>query len=306
MALTCATDTKMLRAGSHPALGPLPAGFGHECAGRVVARGLGVAGVSLGERVVPGNSAPCDRCRTCRRGRPSLCAEPRFLTGAFAPLLLVPSRIVRRNLLRIPDGLAPEIAAMAEPLACAIRGVERSGAGRGDAAVVLGGGPQGVFLSWLLARRGCRVVLCDPHLERRERALAFGAASVAAPPDGSGALAELVELTAGGADVVMVAVGRAEAWRQAFDVVRPGGEVNLHGGCPPGGEIHLDAHRLHYDEVTVRGSFHHTPETLRAAMAILSAGEMPARALLDAPIGLADLARSLAAGGDKRPVDVLS
>lgn len=308
VALTCATDAKMLRAGRHPALGPLPAPFGHECVGHVVARGSGRDGPAIGERVVPANSAPCDECRSCRRGRPGSCLDPLYLTGAFAPLLRVPARIARRNLLRPPDDLAPELAAMAEPLACAVRALERADAREADTVLVLGGGPQGLFLTWLAARRGCRVILCDPHSERRERARRFGATAVAPPPTGAAARDEILSLTDGavGADVVFAAVGDPAAWEQAIDLVVPGGEVNLHGGCPPGATVTLDAGRLHYDEVRVRGSYHHSPSSLRVAVDHLAAGLIPVGDLLGPPITLDQLGATLAAGGDKRPVDVVS
>ena len=308
VALTCATDAKMMRIGAHPALGPLPAPLGHECAGRVVARGSGVSGPPLGTRVVPGNSAPCDTCRACRRGRPSLCADPLYLNGAYARYLRVPARIARRNLLRPPPRLDPALAALAEPLACAVSAAERCGADAADAVVVLGAGAQGLFFTWLLAQRGCRVIVCDPHRDRRERASLFGAAAVAPPPAGSeGRDAVLAHTPEGaGADVVVVAAGRTAAWEQALAIVRPGGDVHLHAGLPPGGQIPVDPHLLHYREVTLRGSYHHTPGALRAALAHLAAAELPAARLLGPPVGLDDLEATLTAGGDKRPVRVLS
>ena len=304
-ALTCATDAKMMRRGRHPALPLPPTPFGHEAAGAVDAVGPGVEGVRTGDRVVVANSAPCDVCFYCRRGRPGLCEDLVYLTGAFAERLRVPARIVARNLMPLPEGLPPEHGAMAEPLACAVRTAERSAAAPGDAVAVLGGGVQGQFLTALMAARGCAVTLCDPHAGRRERALRFGAAEVReAPRDAMAADRVRREMNGGrGADVVFEAVGRPEAWELAAALARPGGEVNFHGGCPSGTVVTLPTAPLHYQEVRVQGSYHHTPVTLRRALALLAEGAAPWAELLGAPIGLEEVPGLLAAGsGEKRPV----
>ena len=150
---------------------------------------------------------------------------------------------------------------MAEPLACALHTAGRCGAGPGDLVLVLGGGVQGQLLTGALAARGCRVHVADPHPERRERALRFGAAATHEAPRDDAAAAALRRALPGGrgAAAVVEAVGRPEAWRAAAALARPGGEVLLHGGCPPGGEVALPTGPLHYQELTLRGSYHHTP-----------------------------------------------
>jgi L-iditol 2-dehydrogenase len=304
-ALTCATDAKMMRAGAHPALGPLPAPFGHEAAGRVAAAGAGVRRPRPGDAVVVANSAPCGRCPGCREGRESLCESIVYLTGAFAELLRVPAPIVARNTLPLPSGLDPAIGAMAEPLACALHTADRCGARPGDVTLVLGGGVQGQLLAGALARRGCRVHVADPHPERRARALRFGAEAAHEAPRDDGAVAALRRTLPGGrgAAIVVEAVGRPEAWRVAAALARPGGEVTLHGGCPPGSEVTLPTGPLHYQELTLRGSYHHTPATVRAAVEVLAAAVLPFAELLGEPIGLAGVEDVLwREPGVKRPV----
>lgn len=305
VALTCATDAKMLRAGAHPALGPLPARFGHELAGTVVTAGPGLEWPPVGEAVVVANSAPCGECARCRGGRANLCEAMTYLTGAFAERLLVPAPIAARNTVARPAGLAPALAAMAEPLACAVHAAGRCRGEPGDSALVLGGGVQGQFLAGLLARRGWRVHLADPHPERRERALRFGAHAVhEAPSDGAGVAALRRAMPGGrGAGLVVEAVGRPETWRAAAALARPGGEVLLHGGCPPGSEVTLPTGPLHYEELALRGSYHHTPAAVRTAVELLAAAALPFRELLGEPVGLAEVAEVLAReGGAKRPV----
>jgi L-iditol 2-dehydrogenase len=304
-ALTCATDAKMLRQGTHPALPPPPAPFGHEAAGIVFAVGEGVRSVREGDAVVVANSAPCGVCPPCRRGRPSLCESIVYLSGAYAEYLRVPARIVARNMLPLPEGLAPERAAMVEPLACAVRGVERVEAGPGDEVVVLGGGIQGTLIAGLLASRGCVVTLCDPHPERRERGMRFGAAQVIDAPRSPAAIAAIRERHGDGRGpaAVIEAVGRPDAWEAAVAIARPGGEVLLYGGCAPGSTITLPTFPLHYGELAIRGSYHHTPEAVRLALGHLAAADMPFGDLLGAEVTLDEVPGVLRAGsGLKRPV----
>lgn len=304
-ALTCATDAKMLRQGTHPALPPPPAPFGHEAAGVVSAVGEGVTSVREGDAVVVANSAPCGGCPPCHGGRPSLCESIVYLSGAYAEYLRVPARIVARNMLSLPGGLSPERAAMVEPLACAVRGVERVEAGRGEEVVVLGGGIQGTLITGLLAMRGCAVTLCDPHDERRARGLRFGAVrAVDAPRDAAGISAVRHAHGDGrGPAAVVEAVGRPDAWEVAIAIVRPGGEVLLYGGCAPGTTVTVPTFPLHYGELTIRGSYHHTPDAVREALAHLAADNMPFGELLGAEVTLDEVPGILRAGsGLKRPV----
>jgi L-iditol 2-dehydrogenase len=88
---------------------------------------------------------------------------------------------------------------------------------------------------------------------------------------------ELVrQLTEGGrgADSVIEAVGRAITWEWALQMVRKGGTVNLFGGCPTGTEVKIDPATLHYSEITIKSTFHHTPQFMREAMDTIARGEI--------------------------------
>ena len=303
-AMTCATDAKMMRNGGHPALPPLPTPLGHEATGTVRAVGEGVTWPAVSDAVVIANSAPCGTCFYCERDRPSLCESLVYLWGTFAERITVPARIVAKNMLPRPSGLDPRIASMIEPLACAIRGVERSAAGDGDTVIVLGGGVQGMLITACLTQRGCRVVLCDPHADRRERALGFGASRVFdAPRDGTAARGLRAETPgARGADAVFEAVGRPAAWEMAVALARRGGEVNLYGGCAPGSMVTFPTGPLHYDELVLQGSYHHTPASVREALSLLEADAFPFHELVGETVGLVDVPTVLAESGRKRPV----
>ena len=304
-ALTCATDAKMMRSGAHPALGPLPAPLGHEVMGVVATVGAGVAWPRAGDRVVVANSAPCATCDVCRSGAPNLCPDIVFLTGAFAELLLVPAAIVARNTHPVPADVAPAVAAFAEPLACALHSVRRCGPAGGREVLVLGGGVQGQLVASLLAAEGDRVHLADPHADRRERAVRLGAIAVHEAPRDEEAVRSLAERFTGGrgADLVVEAVGRPQTWAIAVALARPGGDVLLHGGCPPGSMAELSTGRIHYSEITIRGSFHHTPDVFREALDRLADDQIATDEFLHPAICLEDVAATLTVSpGDKHPV----
>ena len=262
VALTDGTDAKAFQRGHPLLLETTPSPFGHEFCG---------VDVASGRRVVAANSAPCGECAPCRRGEETLCENLRpFLNGAYAEFLLVPERIAARNLLPVPPGLAPEVAALTEPLACCLHGVDRAEVEPGRTVAVLGPGPIGLMLCAAAKDAGASVVAVGGRAERRDLAQEFGAR----PGDGRGA------------DVVIEAVGTAEAWRDAVELVRPGGTVVFFGGR----EIAVDTFRLHYEELTLRGAFHHTPRHVRAALAFLASGAHPWERLVTHRVGLEGVA----------------
>jgi L-iditol 2-dehydrogenase len=262
VALTDGTDLKAYRRGHPVLLGPPPSPFGHEVCG---------IDVATGRRVVAANSAPCGTCRACARGQETLC-EHLFplLNGAYAERLLVPKRIARLNLLPVPPSLAPEVAAMTEPLACCLHGVEVAGVERGDTVAIVGLGAIGLMLCACVADAGGRPVGVGSREERRALAQAFGA--LAADPEG--------------ADVVIEAAGTVEAWERALVLVRPGGTVLAFGGLPRDARVTLDPYRIHYEEVRLVGAFHHTPRHVRAALAFLASAAYPFDRLVTHEVGL--------------------
>ena len=116
VALTCGTDLKVWKQGFHARMIKPPALFGHELAGVIEEQGRSVnGGVHKGMRVLPANSAPCNTCFFCRKGQPNLCEDLLFNNGAYAEYIRIPGRIVRQNMLEIPEGVSFVDAAMAEP-----------------------------------------------------------------------------------------------------------------------------------------------------------------------------------------------
>jgi L-iditol 2-dehydrogenase len=264
-ALTCGTDLKVFRRGYHAKMLTLNRLFGHEIAGTVVEVGEGVVGFGLGDRVIPLNSAPCDACFFCRNGQQNLCDDLLFNNGAYAEFIRVPARIVQKNALKLPDGMPFEHAALTEPLACVMRGLEESNAKAGQTVIVLGAGPIGLLFIHAASLMGMHVIAVVKRTDQVGTAKKFGAEQVVRLAD----VKDPIE-----------AVATPEAWQWATLMARKGGLVNLFGGPPAGTSVSFDTNLLHYSDLTLKASFHHTPATVRAAFALLCSGRFDCQAFI--------------------------
>ncbi len=290
-ALTCGTDLKTYRRGHPVMIKKTPALFGHEWAGTVEAVGEGVDSVRGGDRVVGANSAPCHSCFPCRMGRVNLCEDLQFLNGAYAEYIRVPARIVRQNLLPLPEHLSFAEAALVEPLACSLHGIERSGVRLGQTLCIFGAGPMGLLLTELAKRQGVRVIMVGKGQFRLTKAAEAGADEILDAAQGERVLAEVRRLTpeGRGADVTIEATGRPEVWEQAVEVTRKAGTVVLFGGCEPGTSFRVDTQRMHYEELMLIGVFHHTPRHIREALGLLEQGLVNTKVLLTHQMALSSL-----------------
>lgn len=277
-ALTCGTDVKVFQRGYHARMIVPPAVFGHELAGDVVAVGDEVSKFRPGQRVVAANSAPCGECFYCRRAKENLCEDLLFNNGAYAEYIRIPSRIVERNTYSLPDAIPYQDAALTEPLACVLRGFHETGVQAGDTVAVIGLGPIGLMFVRVAKLYGARVIAIGRRATQLARARAMGADECVTSPGDDSPGGAVREITGGrGADVVVEAVGRPEAWRTAVDLVRRGGTINFFGGCPQKTDLALDTNLLHYSEITIKASFHHTPAFIRQAVDLISLGEVTSR-----------------------------
>jgi L-iditol 2-dehydrogenase len=277
-ALTCGTDVKVFRRGYHARMIVPPALFGHELAGDIVATGDHVEDWRVGQRIVAANSAPCLKCFYCRKGQENLCEDLLFNNGAYAEYIRIPSRIVRRNMYEIPDHLDYRDAALIEPLACVLKGLEDTNVRPGDNVVVIGQGPIGLMFVRLARVYGTRVIAIGRRTSQLERALRMGAHDALLNSEPSEVVRQVKSLTGGyGADVVIEAVGKPETWELSVHLLRRGGTVNFFGGCPNDTRVNLETSLLHYSELTCLASFHHTPAYIRKSLDIVSRGDITAR-----------------------------
>jgi L-iditol 2-dehydrogenase len=291
-ALTCGTDLKVWKQGYHARMIVPPAIFGHEMAGVIEQAGEAVQDrFPLGMRVVAANSAPCNQCFFCLKEKANLCEDLVFNNGAYAEYAVIPGRILRENVMEIPSHLSFVDAAMVEPLACVLRGIDETGIQPGDTTVVLGCGPIGLTFTRILSRRGVRVIAVgkrSSQMKAAERLGAIATFDVSAIDNPSSAVRHLTYRQLG-ADSVIEAVGSPATWQWAMQMVRCGGTVNLFGGCPRGTKVEFEPAALHYSEITIKSSFHHTPRFIREALDTLARGEVSAADFVTGEIPLSGL-----------------
>jgi L-iditol 2-dehydrogenase len=290
VALTCGTDVKVFRRGYHARMIVPPAVFGHELAGDVVAVGEDVTRFQVGDRVVSANSAPCENCFFCRRNLQNLCEDLLFNNGAYAEYIRIPARIVERNTYRIPAHVGYQDAALSEPLACVLRGLEESSPHPGDTIAVIGLGPIGLMFVRLAKLLQLRVIAIGRRKTQLDRAAAMGADELISTEDLPMPVQHVRQLTHGrGVDIAIEAVGKPETWHWAVDMVRRGGTVNFFGGCPNDSKVSLDTALLHYSEITCKASFHHTPAYIQKALQFVVDGQITAQAFVNREEPLANL-----------------
>ena len=272
VALTCGTDLKVYQRGYHARMIVPPALFGHELAGVVEEVGPNVNWFRKGMRAVALNSAPCQMCFYCSKHQENLCEDLLFNNGAYAEYIRIPRRIVETNMLAIPQQVSFEEAAMVEPLACVLRGLHETGVEIGDTIAIIGGGPVGLMFVQAAKLSGCNVISVVKHDSQGSAAKRFGADDIVLTTGTADVVEAVRAITPDrrGADVVVEAVGRPQAWEWAVDMVRKGGTVNFFGGCASGTKVGLDTSRLHYSEITLKATFHHTPEAVRKAFALIA------------------------------------
>jgi L-iditol 2-dehydrogenase len=242
-ALTCGTDVKTYKRGHPLLIKQIPSLFGHEYAGTVEAVGEGVEDFKVGMRVVATNSAPCQECFYCKRDQPNL--------WSFRE------------------------AALTEPLACVVHGIEESNIKLGDTVAVIGAGPIGQMLIMLAKKNGASTIIASDLVElRRDTALKAGA-DIVIDPSKEDPVERVKQETSGrGADVVIEAVGIRQTWEQAVDMTRDAGTTVLFGGAASGTKFELDTGRFHYGQLTIKGVFHLKPKHVERALKLIIAGDV--------------------------------
>jgi L-iditol 2-dehydrogenase len=167
--------------------------------------------------VVALNSAPCGVCYWCVRKQENLCEDLLFNNGAYAEYIRIPARIVSKNTLIVPESLPLEHAALTEPLACVVRGLEETGAKRGDSVVVIGAGPIGLMFMHVAQLAGMKVIAVVKRDEQVPSAMTFGATHTVQASFTMDAVAAVRALTPDhrGVDVAIEAVAAPLTWQWA-------------------------------------------------------------------------------------------
>src|SRR5258708_993906 len=246
---------------------------------------------SMGVRVVAANAAPCFRCYHCRRGQENLCADLLFNNGAYAEYMRIPGRIVTENMLEVPHSVDDQSAALVEPLACVLRGIHEMEVRTGDTAVVIGCGPIGLEFLRMLSRRGVRVIALarrDAPLDVARRLGAHAIINVNDTPDVVEAVRDYTQdkLVP---DALVQTAGIPPAQQTALRPVRRGGVVNFFSGLPSGTKLEIEPAMIHYSEIKIISTFHHTPRFIREALEAVRRGDISAQDFVTEEIRLSDL-----------------
>jgi len=271
----------------------VPAVFGHEVVGEVVAAGAGVSSYAVGDRVVAAHHVPCGDCHYCRRGSESMCAAFKASNldpGGFAEYVRVPAPNVRHAMFRVPVHVRDEAASFVEPLACCVRAVRRARIQPGDTAVVVGLGSIGCLFVQLLKRAGAAVVGCDPLPDRAVLAGRLGA-------DASGPLEVAAQaqrkLSAGrGADHVILTGGGSEVLPWAAETLRDGGTVHYFAGGG-GDALPLRLETLYHRELTLTATYSASPSDLAEAFRLVTGGGIEVERLITHRVPLESLANGV-------------
>ena len=268
---------------------------GHEYSGVVAAVGDGVEGWAVGDSVVAGPSVRCGRCEGCRSGNPSQCANRDEMggaehDGAYARYV----RVDARTLLRLPGGLSLRDAALAEPLAVALHGINRAGVQEHDSVMVFGAGPIGALSVAVLVARGIGpITVVEPAPVRQELARALGADHVVHPGDlPSYGIHQPEHIAPDAVHVVLECSGKKSAMEAGLQQLRRGGRLALVGAGiePPT----FDGNRILLNELTICGSFVYDEGGFEDALDLLASGLLPTHLLIDpTDVPLSELHRAM-------------
>jgi L-iditol 2-dehydrogenase len=271
----CSTDVKMVNRGSGS---KIEYALGHELAAEIVEVSDGGNRWEVGQKIIAAPYLPCGACYYCQHGQPTLCKNlfSVFLSpGGLAELVKIPCDLAARGTFLIPDGLPVDIAALAEPFGCVIKGIEDVGLKIGDSVLIIGDGPMGVITAAVSRYYGANLVMVAGMTPHRLAVVGQHYADVVIDVNQNDLRGEVSKHTDGrGADVVMATVSSAEVLLNGIKCVRPGGWVNAFAGVPDGTIVDLDLKKLHYQQYFITGSFGVSPNHLFKALELFASGRI--------------------------------
>jgi L-iditol 2-dehydrogenase len=255
----CGTDLKKIHTGSHSA----PRIFGHETVGTIADIGDGVTGFAVGDRVMVFHHIPCGTCYYCSKKTFAQCEvykrvgctagfEPSG--GGFAEYVRVMDWIVRRGLVKIPDGVPFEQAAFVEPVNTCLKAIKNLNIVADETVLVIGQGPIGILLAALAARSGAKVLTSDLYKDRHAIASTYGLKHPIDAGQEDVVAAAHAASDGRGADAVIVAVGGNGLIQTAMNAARPGGRILLFAQTQHGEAI-FDPAAVCMDEKSLVGSY---------------------------------------------------
>ncbi|MEI7848534.1 MAG: alcohol dehydrogenase catalytic domain-containing protein [Chloroflexota bacterium] len=300
----CATDVKTFQRG-HPKIQPGSV-IGHEISG-VITQVLDAPGWIVGDRVTVAPYAPCLECDQCKRKQYSTCdhlMDQGIDPGGFAEYVRVPSRIVSQCLIRISDEVPLRLAAITEPLACCIHGLEVLALKPDDTLLIIGDGAMGLIQALLAKKKGIGKIILAGMIPKR-LVIAREFADIVIDANSQDTAVELFKAAPGGANKVIVSVGNIQVAENAINYVSKGGTINIYAGMPKDQMMSVNPYRIHYDEVQLLGTFGFSPDHFRQAAENLLPLKNDIEKVLSGSVALEDIKTALTNTAEFRGIKYL-
>ncbi|MGI6672751.1 MAG: alcohol dehydrogenase catalytic domain-containing protein [Limnochordia bacterium] len=300
----CGTDVKTYLRG-HRFFQP-PCILGHEFSGIVAEVGPQVRGLAVGDRVAVAPYVPCGFCPMCQAGYYELCQDKSGVaSGAFTEYVAVPGEVVDRGVVRLPEGMSFAAGAMAEPVACVLNGLEDCRLAFGSTLLIMGAGPMGLLAVMAAFAQGVGQVIVSEYNEER-LAVAAELGAIAVNPAKDDVLEVVKQATEGMlAQAVLVCVGFKEAVEEAQRYVAPGGVINMFGGLPKNETVTIDAGLIHYQQVSLVGSFGFTHIQYRRAVELMAHGRLDAERIITHTLPLEEAERGINLSAEQKALKVM-
>ncbi len=293
----CGSDLKAFKLGN-PRLNP-PIVMGHEFTGVIAETGKNTIGFNEGERIVMSTSISCGKCLYCRKGWTNLCVDLAPMgfryDGGMAEYMVIPERaIINGHLVKVPDTLKPEYAALAEPLSCAVNSVEQCEIEKGDTVLIMGAGPMGILNACAAKHAGAgKIIMTELNESRLKQAGNFHIDILVHPGEEDLKNIVMEETKGYGADVVIVAAPAASPQEEALSLVRKRGSVCLFASLPAGqSDLTINSRLIHYNEIRVTGSSDSTTRHVKEAIGILSDPSSLSRNIVSHIISLTEIKKA--------------
>lgn len=268
----CGSDLKTYLNGN-PRMRP-PAIIGHEFCGTIMETGAGVSNYHVGQRVTMATTMGCGECIYCREGKTNICKNLKAMgfhcNGAMAAYTVVPAGAVKMGNIVDVGGLDAEIAALSEPMSCAINGLGRLPKGAVKSALVIGIGALGMMHALALQEYGAENIVCVSGPGAKKDIMMDLGFNVIGREEVD---EKYLELSGGdGFDLVVITAPSNPVQAEAIKYARKGGYVSYFASLPPGSEmILLNSRTLHYNELVLFGTSDSTAEHVKQAQVILNA-----------------------------------
>ncbi len=290
----CGSDLKSFNVGN-PRLNP-PIVMGHEFTGAIVEAGSDVTDYKINDRIVMATSVSCGECLYCKKGWTNLCVNLApmgfYFNGGMAEYTVIPSRAIKNgHVVKVPNGLKPEFASLAEPLSCAVNSIDKCYIQKGDTVLIMGAGPMAILNACVARYEGAgKIIMTEINEARLEQAAGFDIDLLVNSAKEDVQEIVLNETNGMGADVVIVAAPAAQPQEQALSLVRKNGTVNLFASLPSGqSNLTLDSRLIHYNEIKLTGSSDSTAEHVEKAVEMLSDEKFPSAKIATHVLSLDDI-----------------